>query len=302
MYNQDVKNRFLSFYHDGGRMKSSVDKAAAAFRLTEPFERREGKDLCAMDTEQIERMISDGIIAGRSFFTMFSALRHYVRWCVEEGVCGTSPDFLRVFPTGLEKIRNQEVFSDLDLKRRLDEVYGAGKTGQSCEVYRMYAWFAWAGIQPSRITEITSEQLNKTDLSIRIDGRKYILSPLARDTAVFLAESDSFEVENHTYKSLLRVPGTVLLRNNRGIPSEDNLKKRFAADFAEARKNGRTTSAISYESIADSSFYHTMYRYECAGADPDEVLSRGEAERGASRELYERWKLAFDRTLWSKDY
>ncbi len=297
MYNQDVKNQFLGFYHDGGRMKSSVDKAAAAFRLTEPFERREGKDLCAMDAEQAGRMISEGVLSGRSFFTMFSILRHYVRWCVENGVGGASTDFLRVSVPGLEKIRNQEVFSDLDLKRRLDEVYGEDRHGQSCEVYRLYAWFAWAGIDPKSVTGITAEQFDKNSLSVKLGGRKYLLSPLAGGTAVFLAESDSFAVENHAYKSLPRVPGTVLLRNNRGIPTEDSLKKRFAADFADARKKGRTTSALTYESIADSSFCQTLYRYECAGMDPDEAISRGEAERGASRELYERWKLAFDRTL-----
>lgn len=297
MYNQDVKNQFLGFYHDGGRMKSSVDKAAAAFRLTEPFERREGKDLCAMDAETVGHMISDGVLSGRSFYTMFSILRHYVRWCVEEGVEGVSGDFLRAVPPGLEKIRNQEVFSDLDLKRRLDEVYGEDRHGMSCEVYRLYAWFAWAGIRSDEAVAVTSGQFSKTDLSVTLGDRKVFLSPLSRETAVFLAESDSFAVENHTYKFLQRVPGTVLLRNNRGIPTEDSLKKRFAADFASARKSGKTTSAISYESIADSSFYHTMYQYECAGADPDETISRTDAERGASRELYERWKLAFDRTL-----
>lgn len=297
MYNQDIKNQFISFYHDGGRMKSSVDKASAAFRLAEPFEARERKDLCAMSREQVERMISDGFLAGRSFFTMFSILRQYVRWCVENGVGGASTDFLRVSVPGLEKVRRQEVFSDLDLNRRLDEVYGADRHGQSCEVYRLYAWFAWARIDPSDVTEITKEQFDKTGLSVKLRDRKLLLSPLARETAVFLAESDSFAVENHVYKTLPRVPGTILLRNNRGIPTADSLKRRFAADFADARKSGRTKSSLTYESIAASSFYQTLYRYECAGADPDEAISRGEAERGASRELYERWKLAFDRTF-----
>lgn len=295
MYNRKLKERFFRYCNENGKSESTVMKTRSMFELTDRVETKEGKDICALDRGTLEKaVVSDGIFSGRSFYTMFSILRQYIGWCIVNAVPGATDAVLHVDLPELDSIRAGQVFSDLDLARRLSEVYPPECDQTSKEVYKLFAWFAWARIPLAEAPGITSEQFESKTLSVRTEGRVFYLSPYARDTAEFLSVSGSFRINNRSYDTIPRRRGSLMLNGTRGAPTAASLSRHFANDFTDARKAGRTSSALTYAGIFYSSFYHVIYQNEAGGIDPDDSISVKDAEIGASREGYERWKLAFD--------
>lgn len=188
MYNRELKERFFRYLNENGKSESTVMKTRSLFALTENVESREGKDICALDRSEVEKaVLSDGIFKGRSFYTMFSILRQYAGWCIVNAVPGAADSVLRIRIPELEQVRNQEVFSDLDLNRRLEEVYPPEYSQTSKEVYKLFAWFAWARVPLADAPGITSDRFESKTLTVHTEQRVFYLSPYARETAEFLA-------------------------------------------------------------------------------------------------------------------
>ena len=297
MYNQEIKERFFRYCNEKAKSESTILKASALFRRTEPLEEREGKDICAISEGALSAAVSGDMLKGRSFYTMFSILRQYARWCMESGVPGSSNSILNVSVPGLDAVRSRRVFNEIDLKRRLDEVYPEEKTGSANELFLMFAWLAWAQVPVGDTVKIKKDQVNLRSLSISAEGKNHVLSRYARHTAEFLVTSDSFTTSNPNavLASVRRKESEILLSGIKGVKTVGMMNRQFAIDFTNARNEGRTESALTYAGISESSMFYDIYKFESAGIDPDETITVNEQGKGASREDYEQWKLAFVR-------
>ena len=272
MYNAAQKEQFIREY----TTKAGVRTAAKqVFDNLAPFEEQCGLDLCQMDDEALGRAFrSSARVRVYSGHTPSVVLRAYAEWCMKNGIEGATDAAFRLDTENTERLKSLTLRNPRHLQTFLDAMCLPESEQTSDNVFRSYYWLAYAGLGDREILTVTADEVKFDTMTVFHGGREF---PLYREGLPAIrncVELSAFRYLNPNYSNagpILRdrVPGDILLRGVRCVPSlgtfRVDLKKRNDAAVAD----GKTDLQLSYYRIWISGVFYRMYEDELAGFPPD---------------------------------
>ena len=300
MYHAEQKARFLREYST----KISVrDWAQAMFDRLESYEEEQGSDLCTWDLDTLQQVfdrIAGVSQQGRNALCSF--LRSYARWCVKTGVPGATGAAERLIGTGAGEMRVQTVRNPRHLQAFLNAVCLPEDEQTSDNNFRAYYWLAYSGLGDEDIFTVTEGEVDFPNAVVKHNGREY---PIYRESVPALrncVELKSYRYLNSNYTVgpiwRDRIPGDILLRGVRSVPTVGMMRGDLAKRSKMARDAGKTDMKLSYHRIWISGVFYRMYEDELAGFPPDfsafidDKLGDFQYKQGSNSQAYKRKEAA----------
>lgn len=312
MYNKDLKIRFIQC-----RNKSDSDDKICylLFRRIEPFEREWNADICTVSVEKLQPVLE--VICGNrtGSWSRLYILKSYCKWCLYEAkVPGACDSIFHIKLAGIEMIKNQMVASPRDLQRCLDRIYKCEDDNTVDNVYRCYFWMAFCGIPESNILNITSNDVDLTNMTIISDEVEYELYRESFASVRKCATIDSFALIHPLHNDVSFKPrgkGNQLLRGFKDLSSIYTLRSSISQDL----NNNKSERAISYNRVWLSGVFYRIHEDEVVTGIPrfdgylDDFMRGKDYKLGPGRsslqtvrkeklnivsQSYNRWKIAFN--------
>lgn len=271
MYNEEVKTEFIRAYTNS---LATAYVCEALFRMTEKHEKDLDKDICAMNTEELNTFVGDLVgLRDRSKVGRLYVLRAYVKWCYEfKRVKNACLDLLGIEPSSIDKFRKQTLSSPMHLQKYLDMVFAPEDNRTVDMVYRAYFWMAFGGIQEEDIFKVRCSDVNLDTMSVVYDGIEYPIYREAIQTFKTCKEAKTFRVylpsQGGGFTPRDRCEGDILIRKFRNVPTIHNLRSELSKrnkEF-ESLTNGMR---ISYFRAWVSGLFYRTYQMEMMGIKPN---------------------------------
>ena len=270
MYNAAQKEQFIREYSTKTGVRAT---ARQVFENLSRFEEEYGVDLCRMDDEMLGKIFrQNGRVRAFSSYTPAVVLRAYSEWCRRNNIEGATDAAMRIDQDDTEQLRHLTLRNPRHLQTFLDAICLPESEQTSDNVFRSYYWLAYAGIGDRDILTVTKDEVRFDTMTVFHGGREYPLYREALPAVRNCVELESFRYFHPNYANPIwreRVPGDILLRGVRCVPSlatmRVDLKKRTDAAVAE----GKTDLQLSYYKIWISGVFYRMYEDELAGFPPD---------------------------------
>lgn len=314
MYNPDLKERFIASVTDS---ENTANAYRLIFRISEPYERDAGMDLCQM-SEKLGKPLANKLVgvSGTSVDKRLRLAKTYVKWCLENGIPDAIPDFLDVSPNLYAGILRRMVSGPIMLEEYLNSVFDRPEEKTVHNVYRLYLWLGFLGIPWEETAQLTSKNVDLLYRTVSSREVTYDIPDEAIPVFRNCIDLTGFNVK-HRYSVMMkpRATGARILRGLSEDFSLDRLSIKISTLETRAEQSGRTTKHVMYDHAWLSGLFYRTMNAELAGIAPDfravaerlvgketerreDVTDRWETQRISSRELgmkrdYDRWKLAF---------
>ena len=269
MYNADQKTRFVSQFSESIAMRNF---AMLVFNASEPYEERYGRDVYAMNAEEIRPVIDQ--IAGmraRSSHKPMYVLREYVKWCRENGIPDVSNAVFEITDAGEEKLRRRTVRNPRHLQTYLDFICEPESENTFDNTIRAYFWLAYAGMEKEDILRLRVTDVYLAGMRVVFNGKEYPLHNLAMPSVRNCATLTQFAYKHPNYAKVCvrdRAPGDTLIRGFRSTPSQNYMDVLLSTRSRKARAGGLDMD-LNYYSVWLSGVFYRMYEEEQGGLPVD---------------------------------
>lgn len=313
MYNEDLKQRFIQEFTKSDATKKWLIKM---FNNMEKYELGWNADFCTRSAQELQPMLCNILgIRNNSRTTALSALRAYVKWCVQNNVPGARDALSDVTVDSSSKIRNQMVQSPLQLQRYLNAVYEPEDSETIDVLYRCYLWCAYIGIDEDLVLGIKVSDVNLKARTVSVGGRVYSLYKEALPAFQKALQLESFNYSHKNYGTIRRDrnEGDTLFRGYKGETKIRTLRAALTDNSALAVKEGKTQRRLTYDKAKLSGLFFRIYERECNGFDADfqQVASAWVEERRTedsneetlrSMRVRKEWELKKDYNNWKEAF
>ena len=306
MYNEELKQRFILEFTQSDANRKLLIKL---FNNIEKHELQWGADFCTRSSQELEPMLGDVLgIRSNSRTTALSALRAYVKWCIQNNVPGAVDGLTDVTVDGSSKIRNQMVQSPLQLQRYLNAVYEPEDSETIDVLYRCYLWCAYIGIDEDLVLDIKISDVDLRERTVSVGGRVFYFYKEADLAFRKALELESFNYSHKNYGTIRRDrnEGDTLFRGYKGETKLRTLRAALTGNSALAVKEGKTQRRLTYDKTKLSGLFFRIYERECNGFDADfqSVASAMAEEKRTQESSEETVRLMRVRKEWElkKDY
>lgn len=318
LYEPERKVRFAEEY---GATREASKNLMTLFFLSGQFERELDKDICAMNEDEVNRVLSNCKTARHSArYRYVKTLCAYRKWCVKKGIEVSALDHKRVSDVDTDVVRQRFVSSPLHLQANLDIFFdGVEKQNTDC-IYRAFLWLAFSGVSRETVCDLRCGDIDFVNQRISYDGTSYPVYPESVPVLRFLAETDTLHYYNKNYKNVdgscvirKRVQGDRLLRGVRGEQDSNNIMIKITHRLGALRSEGKTDMRLTFSSVRRSGKFYREHARELAygmtnlealvaeeiAASGKEFQSEAEYKRYhweracAVRKEYEAWLFAF---------
>lgn len=272
MYNAGQKERFIKEYSTKISVRAN---ARNLFDLFEPYEEGWGADLCTRDLAELQPVF-DGLSGVResSRLAPRTILRKYAEWCLKNEVPGATDAALRLDSSALGNLKNQTLKNPRHLQAFLDLLCDPESEQTSDNNFRTYYWLAYAGMPDEEIPKVTAREVDFERMLIIHDGKEY---PIYREALPALrncATLRSYRYKNPNYNADTvvwrdRVPGDVLIRGVRSVPTVVLMRVELSKRIKRAQEDGKPVQKLSYYRIWISGVFYRMLEEELAGMPAD---------------------------------
>ena len=269
MYCAERKQEYIRYCTANGADLKYQKKLKLLFSHTGAFESSENTDVSIMTDEQVCRMLQSGIIGKTRICTSLCMLRAYAMWCAESDPAVFGSGILSYLPDGLEKTRRCMVSGDIHLNDVMNILFAPEEDGRADNILRAFLWLVYAGVFPDQIFNITKEDIDFMDLTVRSCGVVYKISRLACPSLRFCSESDTVAVDHPQYKSRRRIQGSSIMRGTRSVLCMHVLTNRLSLIQKDAEESGKLQMDFSPYDIFKSGRFADMYEAERGGVFPD---------------------------------
>lgn len=301
MYNESVKNRFISEHTDSVATASSIRRV---FQKIEDYEEAIGADICTMDMPQLQKIIDaiSGISASTRASTS-SYLRMYGKWCLDNHIPGAKKDLTRIKMSGTDAVYNKMVAGPMDLQNILDSFLLPESELTVDNIYRAYCWFVFAGLRNELVDGLTKDNVDFDNMEIVVGdfhGPLYKQALPCLENVVYL---DSFRYIHPNYAPVMRkrYASNHILRAIKGDASYVDIQKKLNKNQRDASLSGSIRS-FTYTSLRKSGIFYRYFlleremvaedftKYALDYIDPGMVKSTAQIYP-AVRSLHEDYKL-----------
>lgn len=303
MYNEERKLRYIADSKNKARLKY-------IFITAEPFETKEGCDLCEFSNETIQLLVDSAFgIRKSTTDSAISIIRRYASWCKENGY-QVSDAALNGEVDTFRKLRRKMLSSPAHLEKILNTVYHPVSNETTDCLYRCYLWMAFAGLPEEEVLEVTTDEIDFTMMTIEHGGKSYEIPREAIPAFRMACEAEQFlfiHPDYTTYRK--RLPGPYLMRGVRADRlSLHNLQDvrykhftpaGFEVDYQCARLSGlyyktfemeRMGDPVNFDAFVVEMAEESIKRRGKAPADWAKFISQ---TRRRIKGDYENWKKAF---------
>ena len=287
MYNESVKQRFLTEYIGGNvkRSKSTADIIGRAFSAMEVIETECGLDFAQMDLCNMQRAF-DAVsgIRRQSAETVYFILKQYIRWCAINGMDGRET-FKNIRLDSVEKYRPTAVASPTHLKNSLDAAFPHPELNEIEYIYRASLWLAFIGFDELSAITVHSSDVRFDTMQVEREGevgnpviyaeavpdlRKactltQFIEPRGMNGVVKQREVGDLVLRGKvTSKSMVEFMTTTMRQTiNRSFKTATN---RYIKECGEVPHN--LSLALSHERVYRSGVCYHAYELERIGEDP----------------------------------
>lgn len=268
MYNAEQKTRFIKERIDSVTVR---DAALSVFNATERFEREAGKDIVTMDASEFQAVF-DKIsgIRDKSKSMPRHILRSYSDWALENGIPDATNAARQVDSAGIQRLKTEMLRNPKQLQVFLDQICVPESEETNDNAIRSFYWLAYSGIEDTEVLSVRVSEPDFSNMVIRHGGEEF---PIYREAIPALkncVELKQFRYDHPNFKEGTivyrdRVPGDVLLRGYRSVPSLSTFRVAVSQKNANALKEGRTEMNLSYFRVWISGVFYRMYEDELAG-------------------------------------
>lgn len=291
MYNESVKQRFLSEYISGDvkRSKSTANVISRVFSAMEPIETECDLDFAQMDIRDMQRAFDEvSGIRRQSAETVYFILKQYIRWCTANGVDGRET-FKKIQLDSVEKYRPTAVASPTHLKSALYAAFPHPELNEIEYIYRASLWLAFIGFDELSAITVRSSDIQFDTMQVEreceIDNpviyaeavpdlRKactltQFIEPRGMNGVVKQREVGDFVLRGKvTNKSMIEFMTTTMRQTiNRAFKTATD---RYLKEYGEVPRN--LSLALSHERVYRSGVCYRAYELERIGVDPISML------------------------------
>lgn len=287
MYNQDVKERFISDTYNG-RMESTAE-CITLFNAFEEYERTWSADLCTRSAEQIQSILSNPNsiaisafgIRKASFGSKQTILNKYRKWCYENGVPGAIYEGSDIqIVSNDEKMRVRSVANPKQFQEYLDALFTPESYQTADNTYRCWYWLGYSGATVDQAINTTVDQVNLSKMEITYTYPNGYVKVIPIENQAFPAFKNCVELEQFSivyqdnatsFKQGIRqrYPSDLLLRTISSNVNKTTLKAQIVKHARVAVEDGRTDHRLSFRDAWLSGVCYRLYYDEIFGNTPD---------------------------------
>lgn len=239
MYNEERKRRYIKIKEDAVTLP--YRSLELLFEKTEPFEEKNGKDVCEWTTSEIMEFYK--YIDAYSFSSLVvrnSNLTQYTNWCLTETLVPDGQNhYQEIRPDMLESCVNKEFLSKLIISRE-DLVRVIDELPNYTDRYMMLAFFEGiCGIRYSEMTSLKIDDISGNKATLR-SGRVLTISDKLKEIAEFAAAEESYQTYGPAGKvvkySDLNSSGAIfkVIKKNRPIADDSSMVQVVCRRFVKA--------------------------------------------------------------------
>lgn len=311
MYNEAFKTNFIQ-----QRNKSANDRTQCyrIFEKIEPFEEAWGADICTRSAEELKPVL-ELVCNAQSEWSRLYILKAYCKWCLNEIDYPNACDgIFHVKPSGLEETKKKMIANPLDLQRCLNAIFKPESDYTVDNVYRCFFWLAFSGLSEEDALDITTDEVNLTEMTIIHNGVEYELYRESFTSVRICTMSDYFKRQHPLYHAIIKKPRGDSKQLLRGF--EDRMSTQtIRSVISQAIRRSESKRAISYSRVWLSGVFYRIHEDEVITGVPrfdgllDDFMRGKEYKLGPGRSTpktvrkeklsimtkrYERWKAAFN--------
>lgn len=313
MYNQDVKERFISEYVKSDSRKTLYRHL---FDRIAEYEYKWGADICTRSSDEIQPVVNK-IITVRSSYTLISALSSYAKWCINNNVEGARTGILNITASISDKLRTQTVSGPPHLQIYLNSLLFPESSNTADNIIRCYCWMAYGGMDEEDVINVKTSDVDLINAKIVYNDKEYVIYREALPAFYRCVNSNHFYLINKNYKKPVlkrRADSNYLLRATTPKVSISYLRNSLSQKSKVAYGEEKTRLQLSYSRIWLSGLFYKKYEMERLGYSidfEDEVnqhiegkeysLKKGRTMRAIKAKIekeyleqYEEWKSLFN--------
>lgn len=239
MYNEERKKRYIKIKEDAVTLP--YRSLELLFEKTEPFEEKNGRDVCEWTTQEImEYYKYRDAYSLSSLVVCNSNLTQYTNWCLTETLVPDGQNhYQEIRPDMLESCVNKEFLSKLiisreDIVRIIDELLNY------TDRYMMLAFFEGiCGIRYSEMVNATIDDIDGDVISL-CSGRVIPISDKLKEIAEFAVAEESYQTYGPSGKCIkysdLNPSGAIfkVVKKNRPIADDSSMVQIVCRRFVKA--------------------------------------------------------------------
>lgn len=309
MYNEELKNRFLSEYSDS---ENTIRRIKNTFEMLAPYEEQWGADICTKSGEDLRVAFENTLgIRASNRTVVLSTLKQYINWCVANEVHGANAEFIDTKDVGTGKILEHMVKSPEHLQSCLNAIFPPAEEKMFDNIFRCFMWLAFSGINENDCIHITRDHIVPWDRAIIYNDVSYPIYKESIPVFDHLCRAKSLKCDFVRYQKIHdRVPGSQLLRGVKGESGVDLevLVHNCSRKIRIARKTMPACIQLRYRNVWLSGVFYRALEVERRGEEPDfasviknQYLGRQVPSNNRMKQLvyeyrtdYQRWKTAFE--------
>lgn len=239
MYNEERKKRYIKIKEDAVTLP--YRSLELLFEKTEPFEEKNGRDVCEWTTQEImEYYKYRDAYSLSSLVVCNSNLTQYTNWCLTETLVPDGQNhYQEIRPDMLESCVNKEFLSKLIISRE-DIVRIIDELSNYTDRYMMLAFFEGiCGIRYSEMVNAIIDDIDGDMISL-CSGRVIPISDKLKEIAEFAAAEESYQTYGPSGKCIkysdLNPSGAIfkVVKKNRPIANDSSMVQIVCRRFVKA--------------------------------------------------------------------
>ena len=239
MYNEERKKRYIKIKEDAVTLP--YRSLELLFEKTEPFEEKNGRDVCEWTTQEImEYYKYRDAYSLSSLVVCNSNLTQYTNWCLTETLVPDGQNhYQEIRPDMLESCVNKEFLSKLIISRE-DIVRIIDELSNYTDRYMMLAFFEGiCGIRYSEMVNAIIDDIDGDMISL-CSGRVIPISDKLKEIAGFAAAEESYQTYGPSGKCIkysdLNPSGAIfkVVKKNRPIADDSSMVQIVCRRFVKA--------------------------------------------------------------------
>lgn len=239
MYNEERKKRYIKIKEDAVTLP--YRSLELLFEKTEPFEEKNGRDVCEWTTQEImEYYKYRDAYSLSSLVVCNSNLTQYTNWCLTETLVPDGQNhYQEIRPDMLESCVNKEFLSKLIISRE-DIVRIIDELSNYTDRYMMLAFFEGiCGIRYSEMVNAIIDDIDGDVISL-CSGRVIPISDKLKEIAEFAAAEESYQTYGPSGKCIkysdLNPSGAIfkVVKKNRPIANDSSMVQIVCRRFVKA--------------------------------------------------------------------
>ena len=269
MYNNEVKERFISEFSTSESMRSSARRLFQAF---EKYEKKWSADLCTRSAEDIQPILNDAVgMRENSKHLRMHILSSYIKWCTQNEITGATDSTENIEVSTEEKMRRQTVANPVHLQQYLDRVFRPESEKTVDNTWRCFYWLAFGGATEEEAFSTTVEDVQLNEMVVRYsNGKEILIYREAVPSFINCMELQSFTLYNPAHNDPLknsrpRANGNILLRNATPTIDVKAFRVLLSKKSKRALDTKKTKLKLSHYRVWLSGSFYRIFEMERAG-------------------------------------